>query len=444
MERTEEKREELARLAHFLKPIVRGKEEQETSDKLLKKEDLAWLNTYFLNIIVTDDEDYDENDEETICEDIDDSIATIDESLKKEVEACMTAYKLKKILSDSYNDISDGLPKKEDIPYLNAHFLKLVLKYHGEQDISNTNDAPLQEDDLKWLNEYIAKFIADADDNSDDDDDDSPHPVYRHLHEYSLLDKYLALKKEGKLKITEFTSRERRAFGTMLKNMHHEIKQFDHLWLMMCFFKQEYLTAVTHVGKGLFTFYNIVSYIYIKRNLCDNEIKKCGNRSLRQLSMKISELRIKDPDYYSESEVEDSENNNDPAMNDFKGFMVQCRRTLAKFFNFIFKSKSALNLFKINKTLQFNVADYGFISYLLSDQAYFQIDDLVKKRFDSVTEEFYIKIYAGLNLIAATHDVGLNKEIIDTMFTDCFKQDVNRLKLALIRFTFKPQHPESD
>ena len=238
------------------------------------------------------------------------------------------------------------------------------------------------------------------------------------------LDIYIDTRKP---KIREMLSdREYRQAAHKRKNNMYKFKQFDKLWLDAYLLKPEYILTIAQTSLQAYSLYDIICYNYIGNYFDEGYLINLKNTSLRNLVSEISATHIKDKNLYP-IENED-ENISNPVVNHFKSFTVLAERKLEKFFQLIFEATTGLNIFKANGKIQFNVFDYGFISYLLSEKSHYDIQYFTEKCFESVSSEFYAKIYIGLNLMTITHDIPLDKKKIENLFINQFHRDVKQIQ----------------
>jgi hypothetical protein len=224
------------------------------------------------------------------------------------------------------------------------------------------------------------------------------------------------------------SDREYRQAAHERKNNMYKAKNFDRLWLDAYFLKSEYLSAVAQTSLQFYSLYDIICYIYIGDYFNETYFINRENTSLLNLVSTISVTHIKDRYLYETANEDETKNIADPGLIHFKGFQVVSNRKLKKFFDFIFESQSGFERIKKNTNKEFNVLDYGFISYLLSPEADYDLNDLIRGNFEAVSSEFYAKIYIGLNIMAITHDISLDKETIKNIFINRFQRDSQQIQ----------------
>ena len=244
------------------------------------------------------------------------------------------------------------------------------------------------------------------------------------------LDIYIDTRKQrNKLALS---AREYRQAAHERKNNMHKAKNFDWLWLNAAFLNPEYLSAIAQTSLQFYSLYDIICYIYIGDYFSETYFINRKNSSLLELVSTISVTHIKNQ--YLNETINDDETENiaDPGLIHFKGFQVVSTRKLKSFFDFILDSKSGFEIIKKKTNKEFNVFDYGFISYLLSPEADYDLNDLIQGNFEAVSSEFYAKIYIGLNLMAITHDISLDKEIITNIFINRLHRDSQQISKDII------------
>lgn len=253
----------------------------------------------------------------------------------------------------------------------------------------------------------------------------------------------------GKMKFAyRMNERELREAKTTRKNNKHKAREFWNLWELAYYFKDEYKSVLAEYDRGQFyTLYNIFNYIFVNMYSKYFEYDEWENESLRNIietmGVWLEEEDNKEfmEEYCSDCEYYEGEipcvvcrkcehrmecvvingSDEDTSEKYFKAFVVKNRRKLKKYFNVIFEKENSLEMLKKVTKNTFNVLDFGFICYLLSSNAESDLKHFIKGKYEVVNEDFYIKTYKGLCLMARFHNIGIDKEKINDMWRNKFK-----------------------
>ena len=246
----------------------------------------------------------------------------------------------------------------------------------------------------------------DDDDNDDDDEDDDDDD-----DEDDDDDNLVILKREL------LTARELRRVKSWNKSIKYRFKDFYGIWVFAFFLKPKYSKILASLMSDQFyTLYDILSYIFINNHLPILYRKK------------LSEYRsIHDMTVYISSELEPVAKADRASPNSkYKQFETQSKRTLTRFFNFVFDREKSLDMFEENGKTVFNIIDYGFINYLLKESSYNDVWNLTHKKYELVSQDFYLYSYIGVSIIVRHHNTGYTEKQIRKMWEKQFGYKFHR------------------
>lgn len=216
-------------------------------------------------------------------------------------------------------------------------------------------------------------------------------------------------------------AREIRARRSGLRKTKHFLAANYKLWLYNYLLGENSIPSMfisnKSANKDTFSLYDIICYSYLMFNKGEDGSPTFSNSQ---------DLRKIDSLYTSVSEIStfkcdtDDNYNGELDIRDFKSYQTQAIRVIYKYLDFLFSRNDAKDLFKDGKSAIFNILDYGFFFYLLHESTKKQTNYLLKKKYDKISDRYYMMTFIGAYQLAQYHDIGVTTEEIINMWRDEF------------------------